>query len=207
MNTDTDHDERTDRIIQVAMELAEQDGYDAVRLRDLAEKADVALGTVYRRFSSKEDILAAALERMVQQFLSMVRESTIPGDSPAERLETFFQIATGALAERPRLAAALLRTVASGIPELANRVLSYQGTMQAILRIVLRGTGGVVDADGELALDAIEATEEEDFLCQVLQNLWFAHLVGWTGGILEPDAVVDRMRTAIRRLIRGPETT
>ena len=196
MGHEMEHDERSDRIIQVAMELAEQDGYDAVRLRDLAEKAEVALGTVYRRFSSKEDILAAALERMVQQFLAMVTGSAIPGETPEARLSMFFEIATGALAQRPRLAAALLRTVASGIPELAGRVLSYQDTMQAILLIVQRG-----DVSDQPAL------EEEAFVGQLLQNLWFSHLVGWTGGILEPHAVVDRMRITTRRLLRGPETS
>ena len=56
-------DERSERIIQAAVELAERDGYDAVKLRELAERANVALATVYRRFSCKEDILAAALDQ------------------------------------------------------------------------------------------------------------------------------------------------
>ena len=55
-------DERSERIIQAAVELAERDGYDAVKLRELAERAGVALATVYRRFSCKEDILAVVKE-------------------------------------------------------------------------------------------------------------------------------------------------
>ena len=35
------------------MELAEEGGFEAVRLRDLASHADVALGTLYKRFRSK----------------------------------------------------------------------------------------------------------------------------------------------------------
>ena len=54
-------DERARRIVETAVELAEKDGFQAVRLRDIAAQADVALGTVYRRFKSKEDILLAAL--------------------------------------------------------------------------------------------------------------------------------------------------
>ena len=72
-------DDRTLRILSAAMELAERDGYEAVRLRDLAAKADVALGTVYKRFSSKEDILAAALELQVSRLHELIRSNPIEG--------------------------------------------------------------------------------------------------------------------------------
>ena len=55
-------EERSLRIIQEAVGLAEKGGFDAVRLRDLAARSGVALGTVYSRFASKEAILVAALD-------------------------------------------------------------------------------------------------------------------------------------------------
>ena len=55
-------EERAQRIVDTAVELAEQGGFVAVRLRDVAAEAVVALGTLYRRFRSKEDLLVAALE-------------------------------------------------------------------------------------------------------------------------------------------------
>jgi AcrR family transcriptional regulator len=187
---ETERDERTDRILDVAMELAELDGYDAVRLRDLAEKAEVALGTVYRRFGSKEDILAAALERLVHQFQQLIDFAPIPGDTPVERMDAFFALCTRAMADRPKLAAAMLRTVASGIPELAGRVLRYHASIQDILGVVLRG--GRSD---------VPLTEEEDESCRLLQNLWFAEMVGWTGGLHDASVVEARMRAAARRLL------
>ena len=54
-------DERSTRIVQTAIHLAEEGGYEAVRLRDVAHHAHVALGTLYKRFRSKEDMLIAAL--------------------------------------------------------------------------------------------------------------------------------------------------
>ena len=57
-----------------ALELGADGGYDAVQMRDVAASADVALGTIYRYFSSKDALLAAAmvewmedLERRVTQ--------------------------------------------------------------------------------------------------------------------------------------------
>jgi AcrR family transcriptional regulator len=46
-------DDRAKRIVDTAVALAERDGYQAVRLRDVAATAQVALGTVYKRFASK----------------------------------------------------------------------------------------------------------------------------------------------------------
>ena len=52
---------RRTRVIEAAMALASEGGYDAVQMRDVAERADVALGTIYRYFASKDQLLAAAL--------------------------------------------------------------------------------------------------------------------------------------------------
>jgi AcrR family transcriptional regulator len=185
-------DPRTDRIIEVAMELAEADGFDAVRLRDLAARADVALGTVYRRFSSKNDILAAALERMFNHFREAVMLAPIPGDDPEERICVFIQLATQSLAERPKLAAALLRTVASGIPEVAGRVTSYREAMTDVIVIVARGE--VTDEPG---------SDDEREIARFIQDVWYAEMVGWTGGLQTVDEAVDHTFAAIRRLLRG----
>src|SRR3954468_1409112 len=44
---------RRERILEAAMELAAEGGYDAVQMREVAERADVALGTLYRYFPSR----------------------------------------------------------------------------------------------------------------------------------------------------------
>ena len=55
--------DRSDAILDVAIELAEEGGFDNVRQRDVAAQAGVALGTLYKRFRSKEMLLVATLER------------------------------------------------------------------------------------------------------------------------------------------------
>jgi AcrR family transcriptional regulator len=188
-------DDRTDRILQVAIELAERDGYDAVRLRDLAAQAGVALGTVYRRFACKEDILAAVLQLQVNALHEAVSSQAIPGDTPLQRLETFFSMATHMLAERPKLASALLRTVASGEPDTSERVTRYYDRMAEILVLVMRG-------------DASDAypTEDEVLVGRLLQNVWFGALVGWTGGLHGPDEVVRLTSRAAALLLTGLES-
>lgn len=187
-------DERSDRIIAAAIALAERDGYDAVRLRDLAAQAGVALATVYRRFSCKEDILAAALDQQVHQMNAAVSAADIPGDSGLHRLDWFFERATLALAEHPRLTAAMLRTVASGVPDLAERVMRYHGTMTALICRIYRGD----DTD-------TFPSEQEQTLSHMLQHNWFGLLVGWTGGLHSVDEVVSQMKTATRTVLAGLE--
>ena len=105
-------DERSKRIIDTAIELATRDGYAAVRLREVAARAKVALGTVYKRFDSKEQILVAAMmqegERLLTDF------GGVPGETPAERAIGFFEVATSHFTRRPKLGKAILRAIAAG---------------------------------------------------------------------------------------------
>jgi len=197
MDLEEPTDERTDRIIQVAMELAEKDGFDAVRLRDLAAKAEVALGTVYRRFSCKEDILAAALDRQVSAMHQViVGGGMFPGNTPEQRLHGLFEQVTDVMAERPKLAAAMLRTVASGVPELAERVMRYHGKMTEIILHVYRG--GIPNDEFP--------SEDELIIARLLQNIWFGALVGWTGGMHGVDTVIAQVDVATRLLVKALNT-
>ena len=78
-------EERSRRIVDSAVELAEQGGFEAVRLRDVASRAGVALGTLYRRFRSKEDLLLAALHQELGDLRERVEHRPPEGDTPLER--------------------------------------------------------------------------------------------------------------------------
>src|SRR5215813_7718082 len=53
--------ERRERIVQAAITLLERGEYDAIQMRDVAQEAGVALATIYRYFTSKEHLYAAAI--------------------------------------------------------------------------------------------------------------------------------------------------
>ena len=48
---------RLTRMLEVTAELALEGGWDAVQMREVAHRAEVALGTLYRYFPSKEYLL------------------------------------------------------------------------------------------------------------------------------------------------------
>ena len=45
----------------LGLSLAAEGGYDAVQMRDVAARAEVALGTLYRHYASKDQLLLAAM--------------------------------------------------------------------------------------------------------------------------------------------------
>jgi AcrR family transcriptional regulator len=77
---------RRQRIIQAAIELLEERDYGTVQMRDVAQRSDVALGTVYRYFSSKDHLYAAALAEWGAGVVPHLGPGRVQPDTDAERL-------------------------------------------------------------------------------------------------------------------------
>src|SRR5438045_2758574 len=74
--------ERRKRILDATLALASKGGYDAVQMRTVAERADVALGTLYRYFPSKIHLLVTALARELEGVRERPARLAVPGDTP-----------------------------------------------------------------------------------------------------------------------------
>jgi AcrR family transcriptional regulator len=188
-----------ERIFDVAIALAEEGGYDNVRQRDVAARAGVALGTLYKRFRSKEDILSAALARETEKLERRLEKGGVKGDTAEERLVAFYTVLTRALTRRPHFARAVLRAMASGQPEVARHVVAYQGRMNGLIIAAMRGVGSLSYGDAA----AVPPTEREQTLALLLQQNWFASLIGWSAGLHSATAVLDHVRTAARLYLRA----
>jgi AcrR family transcriptional regulator len=187
-------EERSRRIIEAAIELAEKGGFEAVRLRDVAAHADVALGTLYRRFRSKEDLLLAALDLLVADHERLASVEPPAGDTPLARVVTFFETITEAICGRPNLARALVRSVASGAPGLTLKVSAFHTRVEDLITAALRG------ADSERA--GKPPSDDERRLAYTLLLVWFASLTGWASGLHDPDGVIEHTRVAARLILR-----
>jgi len=191
-------EERSRRIVQTAIELAEQGGFEAVRLREVASHAGVALGTLYRRFSSKEDLLVAALDLESSDLERRVTARLPKGDSELERVVGFFAVATRGLFRRPNLARALLRATASGDPDLAQKIARFHARVERMIVSSLRGEV-VPDREG----DGPPVSERERALANTLNLIWFALLISWNGGQRSQTAIVEQMRESAALLLDG----
>ena len=181
--------ERRERIIEATVELAEKGGFEAVRLRDVASHSGVALGTVYRNFSSKEDLLVGALSREMVLLQKAIRRRRPKGDTPLERANAFFRAANRGVLSRPNFARAVIRALATGNPEMHEATASFHDGNAALIAECIVGRGGISERDQQIAA--------------ILQNVWFASLVGWTGGLHDPKAVLAQVDEAAGLLVEG----
>jgi hypothetical protein len=120
--------------------------------------------------------------------------------SALERVDDFFARATRGLTRRPNLARAALRAVSSGEPDLAAKVAGFHLRTTRLIVAALRGEPAPVDA----ALGDGYGSPRERAVASVLDHVWFASLVGWSGGVHTTREVTERTRSAAELLLGGP---
>src|SRR2546429_8045403 len=99
--------ERRKRILDATPAIASKGGYEAVQMRTVAERADVALGTLYRYFPSKIHLLVTGLAREFERSLERLGRGKIPGDTPYERVLHVLSRTTRSLQRNPQLTEAM----------------------------------------------------------------------------------------------------
>ncbi len=50
-----------DRILDIVAQLLETEGYDAVQLREVARRSRTSLTTIYKRYTTRDELILAAL--------------------------------------------------------------------------------------------------------------------------------------------------
>ncbi len=74
------------RILEAAREVFFRDGFMAANLDEVAERAGVAKGTLYRYFDSKAELYVAVLSHNGEIFERKMRETISPELSPSEQI-------------------------------------------------------------------------------------------------------------------------
>src|SRR6202161_3293685 len=78
--------ERYDRVLTTASAILSAGGEEALQMKDLAQRADVSLATLYRYFPSKDHVLLAISLSRYEQALARVRAEPAPAGSMRERV-------------------------------------------------------------------------------------------------------------------------
>ncbi len=99
---------RRRRLLEAAVALANEGGYDAVQMRDVAARAQVALGTLYRHYSSKDQLLLAALADQAGALRTRLAQRPPRGDRAGDRVADALRRATRALTREPNVTAAMV---------------------------------------------------------------------------------------------------
>jgi TetR/AcrR family transcriptional regulator, cholesterol catabolism regulator len=177
---------RRRRLIDAALSLAREGGYDAVQMRDVAARAEVALGTLYRQFSSKDQLLLAALADQADALRTRLAQRPPRGDAPGDRVADVLRRATRALTREPSTTAAMVTALSS--PEAG--AATAKAEVYSVMRTII---GGAIDGDDVPDIDGV---------LRVLGYVWLATLSAWVGGMTDADGMADDLSTAAHLLLR-----
>ena len=76
----------SDRLLDCVLDLLVAEGYEGISIRRVATAAGVSIGAVQHHFATKDALLAAAMDRVSQQFQERLERRIAPGSGPAEWL-------------------------------------------------------------------------------------------------------------------------
>jgi TetR/AcrR family transcriptional regulator, cholesterol catabolism regulator len=180
---------RRQRVIDAAMELGAEGGYDAVQMRDVAARAQVAMGTVYRYFSSKDHVLAAALAGWAEALEGRLAQVPPRGATPADRVADVLRRAVRGIDRKPRMMAAMV----SALSSLDQGAVACQHELDATMeRIIRRAIGEPEPAD---VTDII----------RIIEHVWFSSLLSWMNGRSDVQTMGSELEVAARLLLRDSD--
>src|SRR6478672_5870260 len=161
--------DRRKRILDATIALASQGGFDAVQMRAVAERADVALGTLYRYFPSKIHLLVSALGRELARAETALRDTPVPGDTAADRVIFVTRRTTRGLQDDQHLTEALTRAFMFADASVRDEIHAVGVLLTTMLTRAMHP-------------DRAEATDEDVAIARVIGDVWLSALVGWVTG-------------------------
>lgn len=178
--------DRRKRILDATLALASKGGYDAVQMRTVAERADVALGTLYRYFPSKIHLLVSAMARELERVQDRTERVVIPGDTAFDRLMFILARITKAMQRDPQLTEAMTRAFMFADASAAAEV---------------DAVGRLMDAMFARAMTENDPTDEQLAIARVISDVWLSNLVAWVTRRASATDVANRLELTIALLL------
>ena len=183
---------RRRRILDAAAYLAGKGGFEQVQMRAVAERADVALGTLYRYFPSKIHLLVSVLGQQLEEAADTLERHAVPGATSADRVMHVLERTTRALQREPHLTEALTRAFvfADASASAESHVVGIQVTRMLLRAMREPGTA-----------HSLEPTTRELDVVKVVGDVWLASLVQWVTGRRSTDDITRSLDVAVRLLL------
>jgi len=182
---------RRERIVKVALDLLVNADYEKIQMKDVAEASDVALGTVYRYFTSKEHLFAAVQLEWVKSLHRQILRRPPTGQSNLERLSQVLHKSVRAFQIQPQFYRVLL------VLEVAKDPFAKE-----LFEVMSRETEATY---GE-SLSGVDPKTASDLLGVVLAVLG-AELRSWVLGRQSIDEVKQNIDAALSLLLTYRDPT
>ncbi len=182
--------ERRKRILDATLAIASKGGYEAVQMRAVAERADVAVGTLYRYFPSKVHLLVSALGREFERIDAKTDRAALAGGTPYQRLNLMVGKLNRAMQRNPLLTEAMTRAFVFADASAAGEV---------------DHVGKLMDSMFARAMSDGEPTEDQYHIARVISDVWLSNLLAWLTRRASASDVSKRLDLAVRLLIGDGE--
>jgi TetR/AcrR family transcriptional regulator, cholesterol catabolism regulator len=179
--------DRRKRILDATIALASKGGFEAVQMRAVAERADVALGTLYRYFPSKIHLLVSGLARELERGQERLDRTTIPGDTSYERVLFMLGRVTRAMQRDPHLTEAMTRAFMFADATAATEVDTVGKLMDRMFTRAMHPD--------------TEPTDEDRAIARVITDVWLSNLVAWVTHRASATDVAARLELTVRLLL------
>jgi AcrR family transcriptional regulator len=171
---------RRQRVLDAVLALVHAGADEDMQMKEIADTSGVALGTIYRYFSSKDHLMAAALVEWTRGLEQRLGAGPAVDGSPADQLVTIFRQALRAYQRHPTFASLLIFVANSPDP---NASACYREMGPVVF--------STFDSSG---LDA--ATREQ--VLTLVGALWYHELVEWVNG----RRAIGEVQTSLERAAR-----
>jgi AcrR family transcriptional regulator len=176
---------RRDRIVDAGLALLQERDYDKIQVKDVAEEANVALGTLYRYFSSKEHLFAEVLVRWAGTLRTHISRNPLRGTTDAQRLTQVINRSVRAFQQQPSLAR-LVATLETSSDPYATEILDRLGR-----------------TTGDIYIEAIHDRDRETArrIVVVVDAVLAARLRSWVAGRISIATMNDDLADTIQLLL------
>ena len=183
------------RLMEAALDLFRERGYDATTVEDITDAADVAKGTFFNYFATKEDILPALAEWRLRQLGDALLPEQGAPDSPVARIKMALCLVAEDPLANPSLARRLFAAV---MPHLDSEDAHPGRALARLLADQVRQAQGVGEIRDDLDPLYVGGLIRTAFFQQLM--VWYC---GYSQGML-PD-LLDGMVDLLLDGIAGPE--
>jgi AcrR family transcriptional regulator len=172
---------RRDRIVEAGLTLLAERPYDKIQVKDVAEEAKVALGTVYHYFSSKEHLFAEVLVRWAATLRTNISRNPLRGLTDAQRLTQVITRSVRAFQRQPSLAR-LIATLETSADPYATEILAR-----------------LAQTTNDIYIEAIHDADRNtaERIVRVVDAVLAARLRAWVAGRITIATVTDDLADAI----------
>ena len=135
---------RRAQLIEAVIDLVREVGPGVIQMRDVAERSGIALGTVYRYFSSKEHLLAVALcdwqERLTRRVLMpRAGEEAEVSEDLTERVLSYVRKEVRGFARNPKIAELMVQVHVSSDPYARDALARMAAINDQVMEKLLEG--------------------------------------------------------------------